>query len=96
MINCELVVAHRAHHQHTRISSRVTTTTKNVWFVPPPLSRCFRTRCFELLFSFGVWPKLSPDVDGRATTRHLHGITERAARCDIVKVPAESADAVSR
>ena len=35
-------------------------------------------------------------VDGRATTRHLHGTTERAARCGTVKVPAESADAVSR
>jgi hypothetical protein len=35
-------------------------------------------------------------VDGRATTRHVHGITERTARCDTVKVPAESADAVSR
>ena len=35
-------------------------------------------------------------ADGRASTRHLHGITERAARCDTVKVPAESADAVSR
>jgi len=35
-------------------------------------------------------------VDGRATARHLHGITERAARCDTVKVSAESADAVAR
>ena len=35
-------------------------------------------------------------VDGRATARHLHGTTERAARCDTVKVSAESADAVSR
>ena len=35
-------------------------------------------------------------VDGRATARHLHGKIERAARCLTVKVPAESADAVSR
>ena len=35
-------------------------------------------------------------ADGRASTRHLHGITERAARCDTVKVPAESAGAVAR
>ena len=35
-------------------------------------------------------------ADGRASTRHLHGTTERAARCGTVKVPAESADAVSR
>jgi len=34
-------------------------------------------------------------VDGRATTRHLHGTTERAARCGTVKVSAESFDAVS-
>ena len=34
--------------------------------------------------------------DGRATTRHLHGRTERGARCATVKVSAESADAVSR
>ena len=30
------------------------------------------------------------------TTRHLHGRTERGARCATVKVPAESADAVAR
>ena len=35
-------------------------------------------------------------ADGRASTCHLHGITERAARCDTVKVPAESAGAVAR
>ena len=34
-------------------------------------------------------------MDGRATTRHLHGTTERAARCGTVKVSAESFDAVS-
>ena len=33
-------------------------------------------------------------VDGRATARHLHGIIERAVRCDTVKVSAESAGAV--
>eukprot|EP00964_Phaeocystis_antarctica_P134220 scaffold98451_cov69-Phaeocystis_antarctica.AAC.1 len=38
----------------------------------------------------------SARADGRASTRHLHGITERAARCDTVKVPAESAGAVAR
>ena len=36
------------------------------------------------------------DGRARASTRHLHGITERAARCDTVKVPAESAGAVAR
>ena len=35
-------------------------------------------------------------ADGRASTRHLHGITERTSRCDTVKVPAESAGAVAR
>ena len=35
-------------------------------------------------------------VDGRATARHLHGIIERAVRCDTVKVSAESAGAVAR
>ena len=35
-------------------------------------------------------------MDGRATTRHLHGKMERAVRCLTVKVSAESADAVSR
>eukprot|EP00964_Phaeocystis_antarctica_P100621 scaffold66216_cov41-Phaeocystis_antarctica.AAC.2 len=35
-------------------------------------------------------------ADGRASTRHLHGKTERAARCLTVKVPAESAGAVAR
>ena len=35
-------------------------------------------------------------ADGRASTRHLHGITERAARCDTMKVPAESSGAVAR
>ena len=34
-------------------------------------------------------------VDGRATARHLHGIIERAVRCDTVKVSAESAGAVA-
>ena len=34
-------------------------------------------------------------VDGRATARHLHGKMERAVRCLTVKVPAESADAVT-
>ena len=34
-------------------------------------------------------------VDGRATTRHLHGNIERAVRCVTVKVSAESAGAVA-
>ena len=34
-------------------------------------------------------------VDGRATARHLHGIIERAVRCDTVNVSAESAGAVA-
>ena len=34
-------------------------------------------------------------MDGRATARHLHGEIARAAPCLTVKVPAESADAVS-
>ena len=34
-------------------------------------------------------------VDGRATARHLHGIIERAVRCDTVKVSAESSGAVA-
>ena len=34
-------------------------------------------------------------VDGRVTARHLHGIIERAVRCDTVKVSAESAGAVA-
>jgi hypothetical protein len=48
-----------------------------------------------------VWPNelfvegTQSRVDGRATTRHLHGTTERAARCGTVKVSAESFDAVS-
>eukprot|EP00964_Phaeocystis_antarctica_P011978 scaffold6611_cov57-Phaeocystis_antarctica.AAC.2 len=33
-------------------------------------------------------------ADGRASTRHLHGKTERAARCLTVKVSAESAGTV--
>ena len=35
-------------------------------------------------------------VDGRATTRHLHGRVQLTVRYATVKVSAESADAVSR
>ena len=40
-------------------------------------------------------PEHRARVDGRATARHLHGTTERAVRCDTVKVSAESAGAVA-
>eukprot|EP00964_Phaeocystis_antarctica_P033682 scaffold19098_cov33-Phaeocystis_antarctica.AAC.1 len=35
-------------------------------------------------------------ADGRASTRHLHGITRATPRSGTVKVPAESAGAVAR
>eukprot|EP00964_Phaeocystis_antarctica_P102021 scaffold67460_cov73-Phaeocystis_antarctica.AAC.1 len=34
--------------------------------------------------------------DGRASTRHLHGITERAACCNTVKIPASRTGRRSR
>eukprot|EP00964_Phaeocystis_antarctica_P033727 scaffold19129_cov45-Phaeocystis_antarctica.AAC.1 len=75
-----LLVRPHAHSPCWRLSTRVLRYSPYVYYAPTRASSRVHRAC----------------ADGRASTRHLHGITERAARCDTAKVPAESAGAVAR